>query len=221
MDFQPESVATLMEKDATTVCASYRELSAKYDSLVDDLEFANKRTLMFQRRNQELESAMDLADNKTAAISKSLAELEAELAKSRSTVAALQSASRQEHVPGKIDFKAIAREEAWEKNESEQILYESILKGLQPFLLGKNLFSKLSLYKSILKGLQPFLVGKDLFFQDGAVSQSEPDQPAPTSAPNKAPFPTQNAAALYQPRIKRPRGVTRSEKTWGPLPDIG
>ncbi|KAL8634612.1 MAG: hypothetical protein Q9226_009463 [Calogaya cf. arnoldii] len=196
MNFQPESAATLMEKDATTVRASYRELSVQYESLVDDLEFANKRASRFQRRNQDLQSAVDSADKKTVALSESLAKLEAELEKARSTTAALQSALWQEHALGKFGFKTLAREEASEKNESERILYESILKGLQPFL-----------------------VGKDLFFQDGEVTQSGSDQSASTSSQKQVPTPTQNLAALYQPRVNKPRGVTENNPhSWGPLP---
>lgn len=85
--FQPESIASLMSKDAALVRASYRELAQRYESMADELDRAEKRALQFQRRNQDLEDAVVNADRKASALSESAAELE----EAKRKVASLQS----------------------------------------------------------------------------------------------------------------------------------
>lgn len=216
MDFQPESIAALMDKDAAEVRASYRKITTYYEAALDELDLANKKVERLQQKNQELESELFNADKRATALSGAGSELE----QARSRIATLESALEKKESAIDPDgehrymkWRVAVLESTLEGKDSDLVICRSIMKGLQPYL---TTVEKKSLQGSTLQSSQK---ESHLIFRDGEITQFKDLSAAISSLGRRFKNPVQDTVTLHQPWIETPGGVIASNQdSWGPLP---
>ncbi|KAI4264043.1 MAG: hypothetical protein L6R42_000836 [Xanthoria sp. 1 TBL-2021] len=216
MDFQPESIAALMDKDAAEVRASYRKITTYYEAALDELDLANKKIERLQRKSEEPESELFNADKRATALSGAGSELE----QARSKIATLESALEKKESAIDPDgehrymkWRVAVLESTLERKNSDLVICRSIMKGIQPYLT--------TLEKKSLQGSTPqsSQEAKYLIFQDGKVTKSEDVSASVSSLRLSFTNPVQDTLTLLQPWVEIPRGVIASNQdSWGPFP---
>lgn len=94
MDFKPESLATLREKDASALRAAYGVIKEQYETVLDERGVADKKFERMRQTNHDLRAELDAADQKAASVSSPVPSLELEQAKSK--IADLNAALKDE-----------------------------------------------------------------------------------------------------------------------------